>query len=411
MKIWILNQYAVPPDSPGGTRHYDFAAAMASKGHEVTLIASNFNHWTKRDRIPGKKVYQFEKVGQVQFLWVKTAPYWQNNFKRIWNMVSFFLRTWRLPLREKPDVILGSSPHLLAPLSAWILAKHYRVPFVMEVRDLWPETLVRLGQPPPRMILKGLRLLERFLYRKTTLLISMVTDIQAYFASQKIKLPPLVYLPNPVDANRYRILPGAEGTNVLTALKEMKKNGLFVFGYVGAHGPANDLETVIAAAASLKPEEKIQIVLIGDGPSKQELEKKAAALPQVSFFSAIPRQEVPVMLSGMDALIFSVHPTLESTLGSPNKLLDYMASGKPVLCAASLPGRPVEKAECGFPVAPQSPDQLCEAMRKMASLEEESLAKMGERGRTFVFKQHDLGMLTDRLLEALNRITRKGVQV
>ena len=148
MKIWIFNHYALPPGASGGTRHYTLARYLQDSGHRVTIIASGYNHWRRREEhLAAGESWRQSTVDGVSFIWLRTPPY-GGNPGRMWNMAVYGLRAWRgswlSAIGERPDVILGSSPHLFAALAAQ-LACCFRVPFLLEIRDIWPQILVDLA--------------------------------------------------------------------------------------------------------------------------------------------------------------------------------------------------------------------------------------------------------------------------
>ena len=173
MNIWIFNHYAITPDMAGGTRHYDFGKELVKRGHEVTIFASSFHYSQHRElKLTWGEKYKVERVEGVNFVWIKTFPYQKNDWRRVLNMVSYAWKVYWIGRGikkldqdiNKPDIIIGSSVHLLAVLSAYWLSKHYRAKFIMEVRDLWPQTLVDIGKfKENNPIIKILRIIEKFL--------------------------------------------------------------------------------------------------------------------------------------------------------------------------------------------------------------------------------------------------------
>ena len=148
MRVWIFNHYAAPPDRPAGTRHYELAIRLSAGGDDVTIFASGFSHATLREeRLRGSELARTERHGQVRFIWLRTPPYRGNGVRRAANMLAF------LPLAlvaqaslRRPDVIVGSSVHPFAALAGLIAARLRGAAFVYEIRDLWPQTLVDMGQ-------------------------------------------------------------------------------------------------------------------------------------------------------------------------------------------------------------------------------------------------------------------------
>lgn len=149
MNIWIINQYAIPPDTAGITRAFVMARELIAHGHDVTIIASSFDHVSRTEkRLKSREGWKIEIFEGVRFLWLRTPAYSGNGLARVWNMSVFAVKALVEPskhLLKEPDIIVGSSPHLFGALAAERLATRLNVPFVLEVRDLWPQSLIDLG--------------------------------------------------------------------------------------------------------------------------------------------------------------------------------------------------------------------------------------------------------------------------
>jgi glycosyltransferase involved in cell wall biosynthesis len=408
MNIWIFNQYAHPPDLPVGTRHYDLGRELVKRGHRVVIFATSFHHYLHREtRLrPGEK-WKVENVDGVKFVWIRTPPYWRNDWRRVRNMVIFALRAWWLgrkltklvPEIGKPDVVIGSSPHLLTPLAAYWVARHHRVPFVMEVRDLWPQTIIDMGElSTHHPITKALQTLERFLYHRAEKIISLLAQADKYITACGIPQEKIVWIPNGVDLSRFE---GLE--HCVTS-----ENGLKVI-YLGAHGKANALDTVIQAAKILQDwgYREICFILIGDGAEKPKLMAlaKELGLLNVEFRDPVPKSEVAKVLHEADAFFVQLGGTEVYRYGiSSNKLFDFMAAGKPVFSSAAAPKNPVEEAGCGFTIPPQNPQALAEAVIKLYQMSPEERAEMGKRGREYVEKHHDIRKLAAQLESVLQSV-------
>ncbi|MGE5483297.1 MAG: glycosyltransferase, partial [Bacteroidota bacterium] len=142
-EIWMINQYSITPDLPGGTRHYDFGCELVKSGYRVRIFASDVNLALRtHTKLRNGELWREENVNGVRFVWVRAAEYRINNWRRAWNMLSFAANVLRVGLRLsncRPRTIIGSSPHPFAALGAWALAKLKRAHFVLELRDLWPQ--------------------------------------------------------------------------------------------------------------------------------------------------------------------------------------------------------------------------------------------------------------------------------
>ncbi len=408
MNIWIFNQYAHPSDLPGGTRHYDLGRELVQRGHQVLIFATSFHHYLHREtRLqPGEK-WKIEVVDGIKFVWLRTPPYQRNDWRRVRNMVVFALRSWWLGCRlpkiapeiGKPDVVVGSSVHLLTPLAAYWVARHYRVPFVMEVRDLWPQTIIDMGElSANHPITKVLQALERFLYRRAKKIITLLPRADKYITACGIPQEKIVWIPNGVDLSRF------EGLEPYVP----SENGLKVV-YLGAHGKANVLDTVIQAAKILQDRGycEIQFIFIGDGPEKPRLMALAEelGLRNVEFHDPVPKSEAPKKLGDAHVTLLTLQDLPLYNYGiSFNKLFDYLAASKPLILAGRPANNPVKEAHCGFTVPPRNPEALAEAVIKLYQMSPEERAEMGKRGREYVEKYHDIRKLAMQLESVLQSV-------
>jgi len=363
--LWILNHYAVTPDLPGGTRHVDLARELVKLGWRVTILASAFHHVFRRHvkLAPGQR-WRVEEVDGVDVVWIRTTPYRGNDWRRTWSMVDYTVRAWwtgrllprRIPEVGRPDVVLGSSVHLLAVVAAWRLARHYRARFVMEVRDLWPQTLVDMGQlSEASLMTRLLRGLEAFLYRRAARIVTLLPRVEDYIASRGIPREKVVWVPNGVDLSRFP-----------TPSPSPQADGPFTVMYPGAHGEANALGTVIEAAALLQDQAaEVRFVFVGDGPEKEWLMEKARSLGlrNVEFRDPVRKAETTDTLHEAHVFVFHLQraPVFEYGVSS-NKLFDYMAAERPVVFAVQAGNNPVDEAGCGITIAPEDPAALADAV-------------------------------------------------
>lgn len=328
-------------------------------------------------------------------------------------MAIFALRAWRLgrklpklmPEVGKPDVVIGSSPHLLTPLAAYKVARSFRAPFVMEVRDLWPQTIIDMGELSPKHpITKTLQALEGFLYRKAARIITLLPLAHEYITTLGIPQSKIVWIPNGADLSRFKDFNSSEGT----------KKG-FVVMYLGAHGQANALDVVIRAAKVIQGRgfEDIRFVLVGSGPEKPRLVTLARELDlqNVEFRDPVPKSRVPEVLEGADVTVFVLHAIPLYRYGiSLNKLFDYWASGKPILMAGAPANNPVKEAGCGFTVPPGDPEALAEAVIGLYSMPPEEREAMGRRGRAYVEKHYSISVLADKLEGLLSEVVKEPLR-
>lgn len=404
MRIWIINHYAIPPSLSGGTRHYNLAKELVKRGHEVCIIAANFSHFTHEyiadSALLNKNITVVEGV---PFCWIPVPKYFGNTPRRLWNMLVFAWRILRkkyLPINFPPDVVIGSSPHLFAAFSAYILAKRYRAPFVFEVRDIWPETLVLLGSISPHnpaVTLMGW--IEKYLCKRATAIVTLLPDANKHMITNGATLTRIYWLPNFIDA--------ATVLKQKTNLPE-EPNKYFTFMYAGAHGLANNLSLVLKAALLLQQDDnwkdKIRIVLVGDGPQKPALmeEAKAQNISIVSFYNQVPKAKMYDILSQADAFLMLLLSSPVFKWGvSPNKLFDYMLMARPIIFGVSSSNNPVAISSSGLTINPDSPEELASAMRTIAELPLSAREQMGMNAKAYVIANHEVSNIVDKLEKLL----------
>jgi len=404
LRIYWVNQYAVAPDQPGGTRHFDFASELERRGHRVHLIASDLNLSTRqysRRRGPTDLRARTERIADVEFTWLSAGSYKHNNWRRVASMTAFGLITFRHLLRVRKDdrtVIIGSSPHLFAAFGGWAAAKLRRIPFVFEVRDLWPESYSEVSGRDTGPEVTVLRLLADLLYKRSDAIVVLADSNVDRICERGIPRSRITLVPNGVDLSGFENT--AEGV-------DLAQPGVFTFVYAGAHGPANDLGTVVDAAAELnrRGRDDIGVVLLGDGSTKDGLVKRAAdlGLTNIRFVDPVPKSGIAATLRTADAGLMILAPVDLFSYGvSPNKLFDYMGAGLPVL--ANVPGLVADviaRAEVGATVTGGDPVALADGMEAMA---DEPPADAAENGDRFIRAHYDrrkLAQKIEQLLESL----------
>lgn len=398
MNIWILNQYASTPDQQM-TSSYDLANELARRGNKVTMFASGFSHYKSRElRLHDKEKWKIEHYEYIRFIWLKTTPYKGNDWRRVINMLSYAWRSFQVGknLKEKPDVIIGTCPHPFAVLSAYLLSILRRSRFFFEIRDLWPQTLVDMGTISEKNpVTWMLRLLERFLYQKAEKIITVLPYAYEYVTKTGVSKNKIVWIPNGIILSRYKDLMQYSGG--------ISKP--FTLMYLGGHAKYNCLGVVLETAHILQNNgcDSLKFVLVGDGPEKLGLiqQSKDMGLHNVEFRKAVPRSEISKVMNEADAFIFVIKDMHLLKYGvSPNKLCDYLISGRPIIFAAKSRNNPVNEANAGITVPPENPESLAQAIMELIATEPHERIRMGKNGLEYVKKYYDIRVLADRL-EAL----------
>ena len=414
MNIWILDHYAIPPDTPGITRQYDFAKELIKKGHNVSIFAASFNHRTRREERLGKgQNHRKENINGVEFIWIRTSPYFGgNDRRRLVNMLSYTMRVIPLGVRfkGKPDVILASSPHPFAGLAGYILSKIKRARFIFEVRDLWPETFVEVGGYSDKsVVVKLLRVLEKFLYQKADKIIAVSPKHVDYIVPLGIPSSKVVCIPNGADPELfYNMSTGLPG-DLAQSISELKVQGKILVAYTGAHGIADALATIVKAAKILQDQgiDNVQFLMVGEGAVKESLrtEAESSRLKNITFVNSIPKNAMPALLSSMDIAVLTKKKSHLYRYGiSFAKLFDYMMSAKPIVWAVDSINNPVAEANCGITVPPEEPEALAKAILELCELSENERQEVGMRGYEYVMKYHSTPVLANKLLEVIKDV-------
>lgn len=405
VRVHWINQYAVPPDQPGGTRHHEMALALRTRGWDVRVVASDLNlasrTYSRRADATDTRAIE-EGVSGVPFIWLPAGDYQRNDWRRASSMMVFAWHVLRYLLRtvRRGDVVIGSSPQLLAAAAARVAAFVRGARFVLEVRDLWPESLTGVTGHGGVMAV-GLRIIADALYRTSRAIVILAQGSRGPIERHGGRPARIVYIPNGVDMAGL----DREGGEVPEALAWVESVPTFV--YAGAHGPANGLDLVLEAAHELDQLERgdIRILLVGDGSVKIDLQREAirARLSNVVFHDPVPKHVIPALLRGCTGgLMVLKNVDLFSYGVSPNKLFDYLACDLPVV--TNVEGEVatiVDRANAGVVVPPDDARALARAMIAITDGE----IGPGD-GPAYIRAHHDRGLLADRLAHVLRVIAR-----
>jgi glycosyltransferase involved in cell wall biosynthesis len=396
--VWIVNHYAQAPSGPGGTRHHALARHLREHSWEPLIIASSCEHNTGRQRLDPTEATRLQNCQGVDVLWLRVAgePA-AGSWRRFATMLVFALTLVRPSVTRDlpcPAVVIGSTVHPFAALAACLLARRHRVPFVFEVRDLWPRTLVAMGAIPAGGLLdRGLAWLERWLAARAARIIVLMLGGVEYFQSLGVPRTKLLWLPNGAE------LPSTPPSS----LREQAHP--FQLLYCGSHGPANALDTVLDAMVHLQARgigsDQFRLRLIGAGPSKPALQQRAQALGlnAVRFEQPVPKDAIPALAAQADAFVVAMRPLPELyRYGiSFNKLFDYFLAARPIVSASCAAHDPVAAADAGLVVPAGDAKALADAIEQMMQLSLEERQRLGSNGRRYLEQHHDVRLLAQRL--------------
>jgi glycosyltransferase involved in cell wall biosynthesis len=393
MHILIIHQAFASLDEPGGTRHFEFARLLTSRGHKVTVIASPVSYITG-----GHTKQAREEMEGVTILRASVyEAHHKSFFHRVLAFFSFMISSFWIGLGvSHVDLVWGTSPPIFQGVTAWTLARIKGAKFLFEVRDLWPQFAMAVGVLKSPFLIRLSEWLERFLYRRAD---RVMVNSPGFIDHIKVRGAMRVDLiPNGADPSMFD--PEDDGRTFREA------NGLqgkFVVLYAGAHGMSNDLGVVLEAAKILLSEKNIQFVFIGDGKEKQALQVRARdmLLMNVMFLPSVPKAQMAHALAGANACVAILKPINEYKTTYPNKVFDYMAAGKPIILAIDGVIRDVvHKAHCGIFVQPGSAFEVVKAIRMLASNVEYG-REMGSLGRKYLEKNFSRAVIGDKLIGLL----------
>jgi glycosyltransferase involved in cell wall biosynthesis len=388
MKILLIHQFFVSPNEPGHTRHFELAKYLSKHGHELVIVTSNINYQTGKTVSTFKRSSFEQKISGVRVIQVRTPNFLHRSyFSRIIVFLSFMFNSVRASLSIKDvDLVMGTTPPIFQSLSAWLVASLKRKPFLLEVRDLWPEFAVSMGVFRNPILIGLARGLEKFLYVHATHILVNSPAYVGYIERKKIAPKKITFIPYGTDTQMFN--PDVDGKAVRRKLGINKE---FLVLYAGALGQANDIYTLLRAAKRLETKKKIRFVFFGDGKQRPNLETEARrlGLENVTFAGVSPKKEMPGVLAAADiclAILLDV-PMFKTTY--PNKVFDYMAAGKPtVLAIDGVIREVVEKSKGGVFVKPGNDKQMADAILELAS--KPAMAKtMGKNARKYIMQNLD----------------------
>ncbi|OUD12585.1 glycosyltransferase family 4 protein [Thioflexithrix psekupsensis] len=401
MRFLILSQYFYPEIGAAQVRLAAFARTLQQLGHEVEIVTAlpNYPHgrifphyrgkWQRHDTWEGMTVHRY---------WCYAAT--GAGLKRLWNYASFMLSAlFGIRRVKKPDYIFVESPPLFLGITAFLYAKYWRVPFIFNVADLWPDSVQALGLMNDGILLRFAFFLEKKLYQKAHF-VNAVTDGTYQVLQSKKQLPAnkLLFLPNGVDTETF--YPRAPDEKLKRELSLPDYEQLIL--YAGTHGYAHGMDVLLEAAHLLRNKPYL-FVLIGGGSEKIALQQKAAQLQlsNVLFFEPRPPETIAAWysLATLGVSTLRAAPLFDSV--RPVKILACMACGKPVVYSGQGEGADlVRRANAGVIVPPEDAPALAEAMENLLQ-NPDKIQELGKNGRQFVLEQLQWSAVIERWLAQL----------
>lgn len=407
MHVLLIHQAFVSPDEPGGTRHYELARHLVGHGHRFTIVASILSYLTGQRTIAHRGLIAAQNLGGVRVLRAYAYPALHRSFFwRVVSFLSFMLTSIGAALRAgSVDIVMGTSPPIFQAVSAWLVAAIRRRPFLLEIRDLWPEFAIGLGVLANPVLISLSRWLECFLYARATHILVNSPAYRDYLLGKGISAVKISLIPNGVDPAKFD--PDAQNASVRQQWQLGEK---FVVTYAGALGMANDIQTILQAANRLHDRSHIHFLLVGDGKERSNLEALARQmnLPNVTFAGALPKSQMRDVLAASDACVATLKdiPMFRTTY--PNKVFDYMAAGRPTILAIDgVIRQVVEAAKGGIFVSPGDDAALADAVRSLSQDRQRARA-MGRAGRLYVIEHFNRHRHAEQFEELVQRLAGQG---
>lgn len=410
MNVWIVNHYAIPPSMGGLVRHYYFSKYLQKKGHSVKIFTSSKIHNTDINMIRDKSLYREEMEDGVEYTFVRSRDYKGNGMDRVINMMDLPFKTWkamkRFYKREKPDVIYTSSPDLFVALFALLFGRKHKIPVVVEVRDLWPESIVEYnGMSRKNPIIQVLYQLEKWIYKRADQLIFTMEGGKDYIQdkgwNKMIDLNKINHVNNGVDLKEY--INDIEKYQFQD--KDLDDPSMFKVVYVGSVRKANNIGLLVRVGKELRKRNnnRIKIIIYGDGTDKEILEKecKNQNLSNVVFKGKVDKKYVPYILSKSNLNILNYKQAATWKYGgSQNKQFEYLASGRPICSNVKMGYSIIRSNHCGIEDNIRNAEKYASIIEGYSNMDEEEYKKECENA-TKAAEKYEYEHLTDEIEKIL----------
>ncbi len=416
MKILYVSNYFPPELGAPAARAAELSRHWAAVGHDVTVLTGFPNHPTGvvppeyRDKF--RRLVAREKVDGVNVVrtWLLPFPN-RKAHERMLNYSSFCVSAASAGLfLSRPDVVIATSPQLLVGLSGWWLARCKRVPFVFEVRDLWPESLAAVGMADSNSSLhRALAKIAGFLYRHSDRVVVVTPAFEDYLVENwRVPRDKISVIENGVETELFT--PEESSGEPETDLRrELAAQGKFAVSYIGTMGMAHGLETIIAAALQLQATNpEIAFLMLGEGAAKESIVALARerGLNNLRFVDQQPREKIPAYIRASDVCLVLLKKTDLFKTVIPTKMLEFMSCGRPVILGVDGQARTIlEEARAGLVIEPENSDDLVNAIRYL-SANRGTARKLGENGRAHIVRKFSRGQTAAKYIRVLEHLLK-----
>lgn len=410
MKIMFLSHYYPPEVNAPASRTSEHCRAWAKLGHDVTVVTCAPNHPNGKV-YPGfkNKLFQSEMVDGVRVirLWTYMAAN-EGFLRRTLNYVSYLVAvTLAVPRLPKTDVVVSTSPQFFCGLAGLSVRTLKRIPWVLEVRDLWPESIVTVGAMNKGLAVRSLEAVERFAYRAADYIVPVTDSFVHHIAERGGDPRRMTIIKNGVDLALFQQDPDGAAR----IRRELGLEGKFIAAYVGTHGMAHGLDVILDAAERLRHDPRIVFLLVGDGAERAGLLERRAArnLDNVLIAGQRPKQDMPAIwtATGVSLILLRRNDLFRKVI--PSKMFEAMAMRRPIILGVEGESCALlQSANAGIPIPPQDAEALTAAILKLAN-DPAYAASLAQSGETFVRANFDRSELASRYAAALETAADGGL--
>jgi glycosyltransferase involved in cell wall biosynthesis len=401
MRILFLTHYYPPEVNAPASRVSEFAQEWTRTGHQVAVVTCAPNHPYGKLQPPYRnRLFQQENVDGIEVIrvWTFLAPN-EGFFHRILNYLSFFLsvsaQVWRLPAA---DVVISTSPQFFCGLAGFVVARMKRAPWVLEIRDLWPESIVTVGAMRRGTFVRLLEHIEGWAYRIADRVVSVTKSFVPHFVKKGADPSKISVITNGVDLNTFDDARDAEAFRATHGLR-----GKFVASYAGTHGMAHRLETILEAAELTREDPRIAYLMVGAGAERDRLMamKAQKGLDNVVM---LPQMQRSAMLdvwgaSDVSLVLLKDDPLFRKVI--PSKIFEAMAMRRPIVLGVEGEAKEImEDGRCGIAIRPGNAEDLAAVLRRLAD-DPDLAAELGANGRRLVVERYDRRKLAAQYLATL----------
>ena len=390
-----------------GGRHYYFAKYLIAHGYKVIIFCASSLHGQNRQAVDLNGQLSLEQsVDGIPFVFVKTRSYEGNGAKRVLSMVNYYFNVKKVAKKyDAPDVIIGSSVHPLACVAAINLSKRYKCKNIVEIRDLWPESIVAYGiKSPKNPLIKVLYHAERWLYAKADSILFTFRGGRDYIIEKKwdkeqggpIDLGKIYHINNGVDLDIFE----SNCQEAVVEDSDLSNPGFFNLVYTGSIRRANNIDLVLDTA-KLVASPKVMFLIWGDGDQLERLQTRVREekIQNVLFKGRVEKKFVPSIVSQAYATFFVLENSPLFRFGlSLNKSFEYLAAGKPLIIVGEAGYSMIDEYSCGYHVREHSAEHFAQAIDQLMVLDNVEYNKMCRNSKD-ASKEYDFKVLTNKLVD------------